>query len=334
MVITALFIGFLFGVLLCYARVNKFNTISGAAVFKDFTVVKVLATAIGIGSALIALEVVAGFTSFKVKPLIVSGVIVGGIVFGVGMAILGYCPGTMVISAAEGSLDAWLGILGGLIGGLVFSELYPFIKIYLGPNLGPINLATYLGEGASLVVASFIFGIALVSMAFIINYLEKSKDIKWFYAGLGLAFLNGLAMLPCMLNSPIRVSAAFPYVADLIVRREGEYFWKISPDAYWIFYLLLGAFVAGFVSSQVRGEFKFILLHENWKKYKNQCRLSRAIWALIGGFLIIFGARLAEGCTSGHILSGGMQIAFSSLIFGVFTLASFFVTGRFFYHRD
>ncbi len=334
MVVTALFLGFLFGVLLCYARVNKFNIVSGAAVFKDFTVIKVLATAIGIGSALISLEVLAGWASFQVKPLIVSGVIVGGIVFGVGMAILGYCPGTMVISAAEGSLDAWLGILGGLVGGLVFSELYPFIKYYLGPDLGPINLATYLKVGASLVVASFLFGIALVSVAFVINYLEKSKDTRWFYAGLGLAFLNALAMLPCMLKSPIRVSTAFPYIADLIVRRQGEYFWKIAQDGYWIFYFLLGAFVAGFVFSKVRGDFKITLLHENWKKYKNQCRVSRVIWALIGGFLVVFGARLAEGCTTGHILSGGMQIAFSSLIFSVFVLASFFVTGRFFYHKE
>lgn len=334
MVITALFIGFLFGVLLCYAKVNKFNTISGAAVFKDFTVIKVLATAIGIGSAIISLEVIAGWTSFQVKPLIVSGVIVGGIIFGVGMAILGYCPGTMVISAAEGSLDAWLGILGGLIGGLVFSELYPFIKANLGPNLGPLNLATFLGTGAALVVASFLFGIALVAIAFIINHLEKSKDIRWFWSGLGLAFLNALAMLPCMLKNPIRVSTAFPYVADLIVRREGEYFVKIAQDGYWIFYFLVGAFIAGFVYSRVRGDFKIILLHENWKRYKNTCKISRVIWSLIGGFLVIFGARLAEGCTSGHVLSGGMQIAFSSLIFGVLVLASFFITGRFFYHRD
>lgn len=334
MVVTALFLGFLFGVLLCYARVNKFNVITGAAIFKDFTVIKVLATAIGIGSILIVLEALLGWASFQVKPLIVSGIIVGGIVFGVGMAVLGYCPGTMVISAAEGSLDAWLGILGGLIGGLIFSELYPFIKNYLGPNLGALNLATYLGIGPALVVATFIFGIALVAISFVINYLEKSRDTRWFYAGLGLAFLNALAMLPCMLKGPIRASTAFPYIADLILIRKGEYFWKIAQEGYYIFYFLVGAFIAGFVSSKVRGDFKITLLHENWKKYKNQCKISRIIWALIGGFLVIFGARLAGGCTSGHVLSGGMQIAFSSLIFGILALASFFVTGRFFYHKD
>jgi uncharacterized protein len=74
-----------------------------------------------------------------------------------------------------------------------------------------------------------------------------------------------------------------------------------------------------------------MLLHKNWIKYKNNSAPSRIFWAFAGGFLLIFGARMAGGCTSGHILSGGMQIALSSLVFAVFTFAGLLGTGWVFY---
>ncbi|MGB0431458.1 MAG: YeeE/YedE thiosulfate transporter family protein, partial [Bacteroidia bacterium] len=60
----------------------------------------------------------------------------------------------------------------------------------------------------------------------------------------------------------------------------------------------------------------------------------RIIWAFLGGFVLIFGARMAGGCTSGHILSGGMQMAISSMVFAVFTFAGLLLTGRIFYGKQ
>jgi uncharacterized membrane protein YedE/YeeE len=54
---------------------------------------------------------------------------------------------------------------------------------------------------------------------------------------------------------------------------------------------------------------------------------------LVGGFYLIFGARLAGGCTSGHILSGGMQLALSSLLFAGVAIAAFLTMGYFFYRK-
>ena len=53
-----------------------------------------------------------GLASFHVKPLLMGGAVWGGLVFGFGMAVLGYCPGTMAISAGQGSLDALVGLVG------------------------------------------------------------------------------------------------------------------------------------------------------------------------------------------------------------------------------
>lgn len=94
---------------------------------------------------------------------------------------------------------------------------------------------------------------------------------------------------------------------------------------------LLGAFIAGIVISLLRKDFKIKLLHENWIKYKGNSSWKRIIWAFTGGFILIIGARMAGGCTSGHILSGGMQLAFSSLTFAIFVFTELLLTAKLFY---
>jgi uncharacterized membrane protein YedE/YeeE len=79
------------------------------------------------------------------------------------------------------------------------------------------------------------------------------------------------------------------------------------------------------------GHFKFSSVPPLWAKLKGPSAAKRLVWASIGGFLLILGARLADGCTSGHILSGGMELAVSSLVFAVFVMISAVVTARHFY---
>ena len=135
MVILILASGFLFGAALQYAGLNKYNVISGMATLENFAVAKAIAVAIGVGAILLNIEILSGFASYHVKPVILGGIIIGGLIFGTGMAILGYCPGTLAVSLGEGSLDAFTGILGGLTVGLVYTILIPYISPVLGPDL-------------------------------------------------------------------------------------------------------------------------------------------------------------------------------------------------------
>jgi len=68
-----------------------------------------------------------------------------------------------------------------------------------------------------------------------------------------------------------------------------------------------------------------------WVELKGSSKTKRLLWAFIGGFILIVGARLADGCTSGHILSGGMELAVSSLVFAFFVLSSLLITAQWFY---
>ncbi len=325
--------GALFGLILQYAGLNRYNTISGQALLKNNTVVKTILITIGLGAILLSITTGLGLSQFHIKPFVVGGLILGGLIFGAGMAILGYCPGTLAVSLGEGSIDALIGVVGGLLGGLVFTLVLPSIKSILGPNLGKISLYSLTGSFSfTYYLMVIIIGMLILYAAFYIHLKEKAGDKKWIYAGVALAVLDVIVFLSATTNRPIGASTSYPWLADAVSGlTANSYFQKISTPGSWEAIFLLGAMVAAFVGSLVKGDFKFTLVHDNWKKYKNNSSTSRVLWAFIGGFILIFGARMAGGCTSGHIISGGMQLAFSSFTFAIFVFIGLVVTGKIFY---
>ena len=334
MVVSILIFGFIFGAILQYASLNKYNVISGLAVLENFAVAKAIALAIGVGSILLTLEIGMGFASYHIKPLLLGGIVLGGLLFGAGMAILGYCPGTLAISLGEGSIDALIGILGGLLGGLIFTLFQPSIAGLLGPDLGSISLQSLSRSNAVFYLLSFILSGLFIAVSFWLHKKDQTKDYKWLYAGIALAFLNAIIFLTATFDRPIGASTAFPYAADLLSgTTENSYFEKIKNSGNWQLIFLTGALLAGFMISLLKKEFKWVLIHSNWEKFKGSSKTKRIIWAFIGGFVLIIGARIAGGCTSGHILSGGMQLALSSMLFAVFTFAGLLITGKLFYHK-
>ena len=330
---TIFFLGFLFGAILQYAKLNRFDTISGLAILKNFAVIKAILVAIGVGAILISIEIGLGFASYHTKPLILGGIMMGGLIFGTGMAILGYCPGTLPISLGEGSLDALIGILGGLVAGFLYTILLPSIHGILGPDFGNITLRSSLAGNTTLFfILVFLIAAIFIAFSLWIHRFEKIKDLKWLYAGIALAILNGIIFLTVVTDRIMGASTAYPYVSDLITGTTvNDYFFKIKGPGQWELIFLTGSFFSGLVLSVIRKDFKLVLIHQNWKKYKGDSKYKRIIWSFVGGFLIIIGARMAGGCTSGHIISGGMQLAASSLLFAFFVFTGLLVTGRLFY---
>jgi uncharacterized membrane protein YedE/YeeE len=335
MVVATLTLGFLFGAILQYANLNKFDVISGLALRENFAVPKAIALSIGIGVILLSIQIALGMASYHVKPFILGGLLIGGLLFGAGMAFLGYCPGTLAISFGEGSIDALIGIIGGLFGGLVYTIVLPYIKPILGPDFGAMSLNSVIGTNTLFFIVTLIAGTIFSVAAFYLHKKDKNQSKKWIPAGIALAILNLIVFSSAVTNRPIGASTTFPYVADLLVGfTNNDYFNNIKTPGNWELIFLAGAFIAGIVISLVRKDFKLILIHKNWKKYKNDSTTSRITWSFIGGFILLFGARMAGGCTSGHILSGGMQFAFSSLFFAVFVFVGILVTGKLFYKSN
>jgi len=336
-----LILGIIFGLLIRYANLNRFDVISGDATLEDLTVAKTILLVIGVGAILVSIEIALGLASYHVKPFIFGGIIIGGIIFGIGMAILGYCPGTLPISMGEGSIDAFIGILGGLVGGLVFTWILPTIQPVLGPDYGKISLNSLTGTHPILFfILVIVISLVFITLAFVLHQIEKKtvKDrilnYRWVITGVGIAILNGIVFLKVVSNRPIGASTSYPYLSDYITNfTQNSYFDKIKVPGHWELIFLTGAFLASFILALIKKEFKLKAIYSRWEEAKGSSVSKRLIWAFLAGFLLLFGARMAGGCTSGHIISGGMQLAVSSLVFGLFVFIAFIITGKLFYKK-
>lgn len=158
--------GIFFGFLLQKGRVAKFHVIVGQFLLREWTVVKVMGTAVVVGSVGVHALVDSGQAHLHVKPFLLGGVLVGGVCFGVGMAVFGYCPGTSVAACGEGKPDAMGGVLGMLAGALAFVLAFPALQPLIKGlgDLGKLTLPQVTGSSPWLWVAGFV-GVGLAALA-------------------------------------------------------------------------------------------------------------------------------------------------------------------------
>lgn len=143
--------GFLFGFFLQKGRVSDRRVIVSQFLLRDFTVMKVMMTAILVGGAGVYAMRAAGWVELSVKPAHLLSIVAGALIFGPAMVFLGYCPGTAVAAAGEGKRDAWWGILGMTIGAAVYAEFDVVCTRLLRAPLdwGPVTLPQVTGMPAA-----------------------------------------------------------------------------------------------------------------------------------------------------------------------------------------
>jgi hypothetical protein len=105
--------------------------------------------------------------------------------------------------------------------------------------------------------------------------------------------------------------------------KEKSYYKKFAPIIDWEWMLVLGVVIGAFVSSMLSGQFNFQWIPSRWAEAFGDAVSLRFIVALSGGIILGFGSRWAGGCTSGHGISGTLQLAVSSWIAAV----CFFIGG-------
>lgn len=121
--------GILFGFFLQRGGVTRYEILVGQLLLTDFTVVKVMMSAALTGMVGIYMMKWLGWAELSTKPGSIGTTVIGGLIFGIGFGILGYCPGTVTGAAAQGSLDALIGGIPGLIlGSLLYAVMYPTLK--------------------------------------------------------------------------------------------------------------------------------------------------------------------------------------------------------------
>jgi uncharacterized membrane protein YedE/YeeE len=162
---TGVIFGLVFGFLLQKGGVGKFHVLVGQLLLQDWTVVKVMLTAIVVGMAGIFGLRHFGKIQLHLKPTRIGATIIGGLLFGAGFALLGYCPGTAAVALGQGSWDALFGMFGLVAGSWIFAEFSGRLKrtVEKWGDLGKVLLPDllHLPRGPFVVVAVAVLTVGL-----------------------------------------------------------------------------------------------------------------------------------------------------------------------------
>lgn len=163
--------GVIFGILLQKAEVLRFEKQVGFLLLKDATILKFMLSAILVGVIGIYGCRELGIIELKVKAATLAPVVAGGLLFGVGWAIAGYCPGTAVGAMGEGRIHAVWAVLGMLTGAGLYAEAYPYLskKFLKICDYGKITLPDYTGVNHWIIIAG------LAALILILFFLFERK---------------------------------------------------------------------------------------------------------------------------------------------------------------
>ncbi|KAK5107695.1 hypothetical protein LTR62_000889 [Meristemomyces frigidus] len=302
--------GALFGAALTASGVFTPSIILEQFELKNFYMVQVFAVAVG-SSALIMLAFDrTGLVQRPVRPnsplgshWLYGGNLLGGIMVGLGMNLTGACPGTVLVQLAQGIQSAWPAAVGALLGGVAYNHVSPMLLPHLRPQSmhtvkRTIPQAAHLPESMTYaLLGTSVLGLLAITH----GWLHASGPFSS-VGGLAIGAAQAVSLL--LTSGPVGVSTAY--------EDAGRYILQIlhvdktpKPSQVPKAIIFAAAMVAGSaafgrmaISSSISPAGVYIPF---WQ-------------ALIGGFIMVFGARLGGGCTSGHGLSGMGALSVSSLV--------------------
>ena len=154
--------------------------------------------------------------------------------------------------------------------------------------------------------------------------------VQWspYAAGVGIGVLSCIAFV--VSNRYLGCSSAFARTSGMLERlvkgkkvEQREYYKIIPPAIDWEWMLVLGVVIGAFASAMLSGQFHLQWVPDRWALAFGGAVWVRWVVALAGGIVMGFAARWAGGCTSGHGISGTLQLALSSWLAAM----AFFVGG-------
>ncbi|MEP5614154.1 MAG: YeeE/YedE thiosulfate transporter family protein [Cyclobacteriaceae bacterium] len=173
----AIVTGIAFGFFLERAGLGSAKKLSAQFYFKDLTVFKMMFTAIITAMLGVFWLNWAGLLHAEMiylTPTFVWPQVIGGLVFGVGFIVGGYCPGTSCVASSTGSLDGVVNLIGLFVGILLFGEFYPFLEgFYTASPLGHITMVDYFE------VAPGVMVFVIVSLALGGFWLSEKLETKF-----------------------------------------------------------------------------------------------------------------------------------------------------------
>ena len=149
--------------------------------------------------------------------------------------------------------------------------------------------------------------------------------IDWtpYLMGVGIGVLSWAVFV--IANDPLGITTALSAVAGYAAMPftgaaavwHNSYWAQDVPGLSYGSLFLLGVILGGFAASAAGRQFRFEIVPAAWRRRFGPSPTRRLVAAFLGGAVMMFGARLADGCASGHGISGTLQLALSSWVFTV-----------------
>lgn len=164
-------------------------------------------------------------------------------------------------------------------------------------------------------------------------------DARWspYAAGIGIGVLSWLTFL--ISRKPIGCSTAFARTSGMIEKLfRGDkvdmkpYYQEFRPVVDWEWMLVLGIVIGALISSLVSGDFSWQWVPSRWAAAFGPGAFVRFVVALVGGIFLGFGSRWAGGCTSGHGISGTLQLTLSSWVTAIFLFIGGVIAAKILYY--
>ena len=308
---TSCIMGLIFGMMFTKSRVFVPENIRGQFIFTRWIMLKMFLGAMGGSCFAIVIASVIKPDSFHLARSVWANVskqniislVFGALCLGAGMAVAGACPGMVLAQIGAGIENSWVTALGGLAGSFSYGLIHPFIHVPL-----PLFQTAYVDQliNYTFALLTTALGMICILCAIILELViefqtETTLSSAWnpTFCGIVIGFLQipAVTLIGTFLGSSTsyQVLCSTCMIWTLPVTNFWNYFQAfLQPriQSYWqIFYVafaILGAYIIEYH------------LHDFGGKEHGV----DATMAFVGGFLMLFGSRMAGGCTSGHGISG------------------------------
>lgn len=247
-----------------------------------------------------------------------DGNAIGGALVGLGMSLSGSCPGTVMVQLAQGVASAKATAIGGILGGLA----HVWINRPIGPKpqapsrkpTSPLRRTISDETGLPRPAIYAAIAAALAALLYFARPQGRPFWISPAAGGLYMGFAQAVALL--LTATPLGVSGVYDQVGRYVWRALGheEVAKPASPPKAIVFALAMTAGSIALTGGATAANLPAVVSSPS---------------ALVGGFAMAFGARIAGGCTSGHGLSGLGALSSASLV----SVCSMFGAGILFQQR-
>ncbi len=343
--IMGLLTGALFGFVLFKVGAVRYSRVEGLLLLRDLKIMKFAFIAIATTSIIYGLADIFGFAEStnlipRIMPYMGIAHFVGGVLFGIGMASAGFCPGTCFARVGAGKLVALAGVIGVILGILIYAGIKPTL-VDIGILGTKEKLTLYGLLGLPYGVLALAWGALFIVFAVVADWLDPAKKYyqeeeysnpitaiikgEWHWAISGI--LAGLIIAWATAQGEYLgfsggALALVGWIAHLI-GQPLSIVPKISPTIIWHAGLILGVIPGALLAALISGKLKFDVVPPPFAKAITPIPWVRIGIAFGAGLLIALGAMIGGGCTTGAFISAYPTLSIGSML----QSATYFITG-------